>query len=265
MISEMYGITYEQLYQDHTVESMRYIDIADKYGLSYWKVFNAIKKLGVPGHGMGPRPIPLETPIECYTCGKTYPWSPEYFMPCQASSAKCKQPCKACNVDRAGEWQTENRERKNAGQRSRYDPQKNYLKNQAWEKANPEKVREKTKRRRAVKKAAFSDLTLNDWQSCLEYWESRCAYCGSLPDGSGASELTQDHIIPLTRPDSPGHTLSNIIPACRSCNSSKYNRDMRDWLTFKFGQPLANEIEQKIPAYTKWLGERLLETIKSIA
>jgi len=106
IMEKIYGLTYEQLYRDHIIESMRYIDMAAKYHLSYWRIYNAVKKLGVPCRGMGPRPILPETPVKCTKCGKTYPWSPEYFMPSKDSPNGCKQPCKTCNVARVHEWQT---------------------------------------------------------------------------------------------------------------------------------------------------------------
>jgi 5-methylcytosine-specific restriction endonuclease McrA len=41
-----------------------------------------------------------------------------------------------------------------------------------------------------------------------------CVYCGRK-----MQRLTQDHITPLSR--GGNHTKSNIVPACRSCNSKK--------------------------------------------
>ena len=48
-----------------------------------------------------------------------------------------------------------------------------------------------------------------------------CAYCG------GSADLTWDHLIPTSRggPD----TISNQVPACRPCNSSKGGRDVLEW------------------------------------
>ncbi|MDD4538806.1 MAG: HNH endonuclease signature motif containing protein [Lentisphaeria bacterium] len=49
-----------------------------------------------------------------------------------------------------------------------------------------------------------------------------CCYCGSVDD------LSVDHLIPRKK---LGTDLSeNLIAACRSCNSSKRERDMLSWL-----------------------------------
>ena len=51
--------------------------------------------------------------------------------------------------------------------------------------------------------------------------QSACAYCGS------SEELTADHLLPTSRggPESG----ANLVRACRSCNSSKNNRDLMSW------------------------------------
>ena len=40
-------------------------------------------------------------------------------------------------------------------------------------------------------------------------------------------QLHQEHFIPLSK--GGGYTHNNIIPACRSCNSSKWNNNFFDW------------------------------------
>lgn len=83
-----------------------------------------------------------------------------------------------------------------------------------WSKANPVKRRVNKQRRRArLMGTPANDFTLADWQAILEHYDQRCAYCGI------DSTLSQDHIIPLSR--GGPHTISNIVPACGSCNSRK--------------------------------------------
>lgn len=47
-----------------------------------------------------------------------------------------------------------------------------------------------------------------------------CAYCGG-PGG------TVDHVVPLSRGGQ--HTEGNLVPACRSCNSSKADKLLVEW------------------------------------
>jgi 5-methylcytosine-specific restriction endonuclease McrA len=85
----------------------------------------------------------------------------------------------------------------------------------AYKKANPEKVQAWNNAHRARKLAApVSDLTPAQWLQILAAYDHRCVYCGRK-----MRRLTQDHITPLSKGGS--HTFSNVVPACRSCNSRK--------------------------------------------
>jgi|TARA_E500000331_G_scaffold14049_1_gene12339 5-methylcytosine-specific restriction endonuclease McrA len=50
-----------------------------------------------------------------------------------------------------------------------------------------------------------------------------CAYCGSYE----GLNIQLEHVIPKSR--GGAHCLSNIIPACHSCNQSKRAQDMSKW------------------------------------
>jgi len=76
-----------------------------------------------------------------------------------------------------------------------------------------------TRQRRArVAGASVNDFTKAQWQEMQEAYDHRCVYCGKRAKG----HLTQDHLTPLSQ--GGAHTATNIVPACRSCNSAKGNR-----------------------------------------
>jgi 5-methylcytosine-specific restriction endonuclease McrA len=84
---------------------------------------------------------------------------------------------------------------------------------QQWRAANPDKIHQYNKSRRALRlNAPINDLTNHDWLEILNKYGS-CAYCGST------GSLEQEHALPLSRGGS--HTASNVVPACRGCNASK--------------------------------------------
>lgn len=58
------------------------------------------------------------------------------------------------------------------------------------------------------------DFTPQQWQRVKLLYGFRCAYCGCCPD-----TLHREHVVPLVKGGS--HTLSNIVPACASCNARK--------------------------------------------
>lgn len=80
---------------------------------------------------------------------------------------------------------------------------------------NPDVLRAAATRHRAAKQqAAINDLTAKQWQTIKQHYGYRCVYCGAKP-----RILTQDHLTPLSK--GGNHTFSNVVPACRSCNSRK--------------------------------------------
>jgi 5-methylcytosine-specific restriction endonuclease McrA len=97
--------------------------------------------------------------------------------------------------------------------------------------------------RRTQVKSLPTTLTIQQWRECLDYWEHSCAYCGST------KHIEMDHFVPVTSPKCLGTVANNIIPACKSCNSSKQNKDALTWLTDKYGQSRALEITSAITNY----------------
>lgn len=64
---------------------------------------------------------------------------------------------------------------------------------------------------------AAGDLTEQQWIDRLNEFDHACAYCLRAD-----VELTQEHIVPISLGGQ--HTIDNVIPACRSCNSTKKDR-----------------------------------------
>lgn len=62
-----------------------------------------------------------------------------------------------------------------------------------------------------------------------QWWKRQCAkggchYCGAVVQ---ASELTMDHVVPLSR---GGRSVrSNLVPACKACNTRKKELMPLEW------------------------------------
>jgi 5-methylcytosine-specific restriction endonuclease McrA len=69
------------------------------------------------------------------------------------------------------------------------------------------------------------DLDVEQWTALKVAWGG-CAYCGA-----SESPLQRDCVLPLSR--GGRYTLGNIVPACRSCNTSKCNGEVTTWLRRK--------------------------------
>lgn len=74
---------------------------------------------------------------------------------------------------------------------------------------------------------ASVDHDLDDvgWTALLQAWGG-CAYCGERSD-----RLQRDCILPISR--GGRYTLTNVVPACPSCNASKCNQEVTTWLRRK--------------------------------
>lgn len=94
-----------------------------------------------------------------------------------------------------------------------------------WVKEHPEENRAKCAQRRARIAGAEGELSAREFIAICELQEGLCAYCGE------PSKLTMDHVIPLT--GGGAHDAGNVVGACFSCNASKGNRPLEDWLDRK--------------------------------
>lgn len=69
------------------------------------------------------------------------------------------------------------------------------------------------------------DLSDEQWTELKQAWGG-CAYCGVTD-----KPLQRDCVLALSR--GGRYTLDNIVPACRSCNTSKCNDEVTGWLRRK--------------------------------
>lgn len=81
------------------------------------------------------------------------------------------------------------------------------------------------KRRAGRMRRADNDLTAAQWAQLQEVWGG-CAYCGAT-----AGPLQKDCVLPLSR--GGRYTVDNVVPACRSCNASKCNTEVTQWMRRK--------------------------------
>ena len=146
------------------------------------------------------------------------------------------QRCKSCVQIKTQQWLKANRERNTVKCRARYKANPEPYKAQAtkWAKDNPEwkaktdrayqlnnpHVYRATKQRRKIRKAQNGEykITAKEWQ---KLYSSPCLYCGSK------TNIQADHVIPIARGGI--HGISNLVPACQSCNASKRERTITEW------------------------------------
>lgn len=97
-------------------------------------------------------------------------------------------------------------------------------------------------RKNQVHKVRYSN---DDLQRLYNHFNNCCAFCGVN------AKLTIDHFIPLSKngPD----VLGNLVPACSTCNCSKYQQDAQSWYqSQKFFD------KQRWKKIIQWVGKDIL-------
>lgn len=117
-------------------------------------------------------------------------------------------------------WQQKrNQEYYAANKSAIYEYQKRY------KETHPGYVSHHTQKYYAKKAGLPHDLTQEQWIEILEQHNHACHYCGRTD-----VKLQREHKIPVSR--GGGFTVSNIVPACRSCNMRKHDRTDSEFFEF---------------------------------
>lgn len=146
----------------------------------------------------------------CTKCGETKPPSEYYrrYRYCKACARRQMAAYASANRERVAEykagWLKANRERSRAT-RAALSPE------QKW--ANLHRIR-------MARAGVPVGHTAAEWFAVVALCDGRCVYCGE-------PATTQDHVIPLSRGGDDG--IENVVPACRSCNSSKKDKLPSEW------------------------------------
>lgn len=171
--------------------------------------------------------------------------------------------CKECTKKRSFNWETNNKERFKELRHIRYQNSeewremirlsgKNRRKNGKygqWQRDNPDRIKEYNIYREMHKKHNISN---DEWESCKNYFNYRCCYCGVAIEDHWImykgklinGDFSRDHV------DHNGdNDLSNCIPACKVCNSSKRTIDFNDW----YNESNPNFTYERLEKINKWL------------
>lgn len=179
----------------------------------------------------------METKI-CTVCGEEKPATLEYFSKQKGGKYGLRGMCKKCKsiIDKPyrdkhseemkkyhKQYRKENREKTlKYGKQYREEHKEEISKHRKiYNKNNKEKGRIYAQQRRSRKRKTPNTLTENQWIEIKSKFNNKCAYCGQeMP-------LEQEHFIPLSK--GGDYSSNNIIPACMTCNRSKFNKDFFEW------------------------------------
>jgi len=180
----------------------------------------------------------------CTKCGEMHPATEEYFYKNKITNKKngvhyrLSSWCKKCSIKLTQKnYDLERRKVLNYGyyhnneeyrlRQIAYAQTPEYREGQSeWRKKNPDKLRVYGFRHRN------HDITNKEWQSCLDVFGNKCAYCGLLAENHVTKRNGKNIIMKLHRDhvDDEGYNdLRNAIPACQSCNTSKHDASLDNW------------------------------------
>jgi 5-methylcytosine-specific restriction endonuclease McrA len=98
--------------------------------------------------------------------------------------------------------------------------EKRKKKDRKYKQSHKEKIRIYSRNRRAkMEQITFNDLTDEQWIYIVKAYKYICVYCLKK---FKFNKLTRDHLTPISH--GGAHTVSNIVPACLSCNARKGTR-----------------------------------------
>jgi 5-methylcytosine-specific restriction endonuclease McrA len=90
---------------------------------------------------------------------------------------------------------------------------------------SPARAKRYARRRRRRIASKVHELTDSQWDALKVAWAG-CAYCGAA-----TTALQKDCVLPISR--GGRYEVTNVVPCCRSCNTSKCNTEVTNWMRRK--------------------------------
>ncbi len=115
--------------------------------------------------------------------------------------------------------------------------------------ANMEKIQLYHTMRRTSGSYVYAEI-----QSLKVYQQNKCFYC----ECDISVKYTIEHVIPISKKGT--NNIENIVLACKSCNCSKQERNVRTWIISKFEIQKAQYLLKKLHDYEEFR-KRVCETL----
>lgn len=223
---------------------------------------------------------------QCKDCLEWFEMNNDNFGTVNGNKDKYNMQCISCSkiyghnmymkdrenrIAKSYQWEKDHPEQRKATRKKYYVTEQVKLKNKLvnqesrkrgvrlnWERNNSDKLKGYWQKRDAEKKHVIST---KEWIACKNYFDNCCAYCGLHISNhyytrlgvTKNGDLHRDHV------DNEGENdLSNCVPACRICNSSKHNASLQKW--YSINNPVfSSEREERI---LSWLNDGYKQYIR---
>lgn len=157
----------------------------------------------------------------CKHCKEKFPATFEYFSREKTGKYGLRSNCKECRKEMNKPYKRDFYKRNKESEKERV---------RIYGISHKEVINIKSHRYRARKKRLPNTLTLKEWNKIKKDFNNSCAYCGMTEKehfDKFNESLHQEHFIPLSKGGE--YTHNNIIPSCKSCNSSKGENLFSEW------------------------------------
>lgn len=174
---------------------------------------------------------------QCRDCNEWFPCNEDFYYKNKGNGNDgLNTYCKSCTSKRNTKWQKDNPDKK-----------KVYYTKWNHKPESKKKIKESNARRmvdgrmldyqrrnkdklklyRDNRKEHHHQISNKEWESCKEYFNHECAYCGMSEEDHRKiykQQLHKEHVIHEGRND-----LKNCVPSCKECNSKKNIFSFNSW------------------------------------
>lgn len=161
---------------------------------------------------------------------KTKEWSSVNPDKRKAQKSRNYQRHRDVKLEKLRQWYWDNREYNVKKSREWYRKNTAYAiaRSTEWSRKNRDRMTQYANNRRGRIFDNGGNHTLGQWLDLIKDYDYCCAYCGER-----GVKLTRDHIMPLAR--GGDDNISNIVPACRPCNSAKAQLTLEEFVVRNYG------------------------------
>lgn len=202
------------------------LDLSKKYGVSRTLVIKTRKRYNLPrfNNQHGTKEHQLKDGIEYKWCQQGHWEAVQNFGKHTSRYDGLRGWCKSCEREKNSEYYD-----KNDGAAT----MRRWLQTEMGRNSRSATMRKVYEKRRGC----YVKFDLQDEKNAYDACGGKCAYCQIIVD---FSVVEFDHFIPVKL---GGKTeVSNMLPACKTCNRSKRDKMPQEWIVKKFGVVIGEQI-----------------------